>query len=296
VLVLAAVAVTLTQARAAWLALTPNAPARQRVVAGIIGLLCLAISATAMTSHLLEAQRAKSGDEVSDRSAYDNKMAELTRKTAELDQLGTPRPVAVIQAEVQAAKIEPWLWRRSVQCSDVTEPESKKACAPILDLYKERGNAARKLELAPEVDRLTAELASMKRPEKAQETEETVASFWGWLMGIGVVVIATFGTVLFARVEVDPVRPAPADTAQTSFPMDVGALSAAVYNPPPEPPATPPKPRKRQTRKERVQDSIRAHTLKHGAPPKFKLVMGRHRLPKATASRYLNEVKQELVS
>lgn len=52
----------------------------------------------------------------------------------------------------------------------------------------------------------------------------------------------------------------------------------------------PPKPRKRsksQKRKDHVIAKIRAHTLKHGAPPAFRVVQSRHRLPKATAHRYL---------
>lgn len=59
----------------------------------------------------------------------------------------------------------------------------------------------------------------------------------------------------------------------------------------------PPKPRKRsksQKRKDHVIAKIRAHTLKHGAPPRFKLVQSRHRLPRATASRYLAEAKRVL--
>ena len=57
VLVLAAVAVSLSQARAAWVALLPGM-ARQRIVAGLIATLLLAVSITAMASTILEAQRA----------------------------------------------------------------------------------------------------------------------------------------------------------------------------------------------------------------------------------------------
>lgn len=202
VLVLAAVAVSLSQARAAWVALTPSGPARQRIVAGLAAALLLSISITAMASHILEAQRAKVSDEGGARGRYDRAKAAYDKAAGELASLGTPRPVPVIQAEVQSTKIDMSVWRRSQQCADISRDDTKKACEPILALYKERGNAARKAELEPEVARLRAELAKLDRPEEATASESAVSGFWAWIMGLGVVFVATFGTVIFARVEV----------------------------------------------------------------------------------------------
>src|SRR3990167_5003436 len=70
VLVCAAIAVSLSQTRAAWVALTPGT-LRQRIVSGLAGALLLAVSVTAMASHVLEAQRSKVVDEGSDRGRYD---------------------------------------------------------------------------------------------------------------------------------------------------------------------------------------------------------------------------------
>lgn len=212
VLVLAAVAVSLTQARAAWVALTPGRPVRQRLVAGFAALLLLAISVTAMACHILDAQRAKVGDERGEAGAY--KRAEEAHKRAsdELERLGKPRPVSVIQAEVSAAKIEARFWRRSKECSDITKDDTKEACKPILELYKERGAAARKAELEPEVARLREKLAGMTPPtEEQSKVESEVAGWWAWMMGLGVVFVATFGSVIFATATTVP---APAPTRQ----------------------------------------------------------------------------------
>lgn len=198
VLVLAAVAISLTQARAAWVALRSGLPWMQRLVAGFAALLLLAISITAMASHILEAQRAKVADEGGERGRHDRAKRAYDAADAELKTLGNPRAVSVIQAEVAATKIDMGVWRRSQQCSDVTREDTREACEPILKLYKERGAAARKAELGPEVSRLREELARITRPEEQSLSEATVSIYWAWIMGLGVVLVATFGTVIFA--------------------------------------------------------------------------------------------------
>lgn len=228
VLVLAAVAVSLSQARAAWVALTPGRPARQRIVSGLAAGLLLTISITAMASHILEAQRAQVADEGGARGRYDRVKAAHDKAVAELQSLGQPRPVSVIQAEVSAAKIDMAIWRRSAQCSDISRDDSKTACAPILTLYKERGQSARKMELEPEVARLRSELAQLHRPEEQSKSEEAVAGGWAWIMGLGVVFIATFGTVIFATVDPAAKRDTPPPPREPGI-----AVAPTVVVPPP---------------------------------------------------------------
>ncbi len=203
VLVLAAAAVSLSQARAAWVALTPRAPARQRIVSGLAAVLLLAVSATAMGTHILEAQRTKTGDESGTRAAYKRASAAYAKTQAEFDGLGNPRPVSVIQTAVQSAKIDMAVWRRSKECADISRDDTKTACAPILDLYQERGNAARKAQLGPQLVALKTELDRLRPPpEAAAPVEATVATLWAWIMAAAVVFLATFGAVLFAKVDV----------------------------------------------------------------------------------------------
>lgn len=199
VLVLAAIAVSLTQARAAWVTLKSGNPWRQRIVSGLAAVLLLTISIVAMASHILEAQRSKVADERGDRGRYDRALAAYNKADAELKALGNPRAVAVVQSEIQAVKIDMRMWRRSAQCSDITRDDTKQACEPVLALYKERGAAARKAELEPEVSRLRDELAQITRPEEMTVSEASVAGWWAWIMGLGVVFIATFGTVIWSN-------------------------------------------------------------------------------------------------
>jgi hypothetical protein len=161
--------------------------------------LLLAVSVTAMASHILEAQRAKAADEGGARGAYDRAEAAYQRAATELGALGTPRPVSVIQADVRNFKIDAGLWSRSKQCEDATKPDTQAYCEPILALYKERGQAARKTELEPEFARLRDELASLTRPNAATAEEAAIGGWWAWIMGLAVVFVATFGSVIFAR-------------------------------------------------------------------------------------------------
>lgn len=268
VLVIAALAVSLTQAKAAWVALTPGRPARQRWIAGLAGVLLLAVSVSAMSSHILEAQRAKVSDEGGERGRYDRALAAYDKAKAELDGLGTPRPVAVLQALVASTRIDMGLWRRSKECADITRDDTREGCRPILDLYKERGAAARIAELAPEVNRLKVDLDRMTRPEAVTASEGAVAGVWAWIMGLAVVFIATFGSVIFAKVETAtakavPPPVAPPGTGQTTpaMPVFTDLATPGVPRHTPGAPRVQPLPRA-------VLTPAMAHGFTHGTPAK----------------------------
>jgi hypothetical protein len=209
VLVAAAAAISIAQSRAGWLSFAPGVPWQQRLIAMPALALCLVISAAAMVSHILDASRAKGSDENVARAAYDRAQAAYTKADAEMKTLGHPRPVDVIQAEV-AKSITDWAaWRRSKQCSDITKDNTAEACKPILALYQERGRAARKTTLEGDLAKLRAELEGMKRPEEQSVSEAAASMWWAWVFGAGLVLVATFGPVLFAQ----PVTAAPAVVA-----------------------------------------------------------------------------------
>jgi hypothetical protein len=145
VLVLAAVAVSLSQARTAWIALTPGS-LRQRIVCGLGAVLLLAISITAMVGLILEAQRAKLGDEGTDRAAYDRADAEYKAAKADYDLIAEARPVIdqAIRSETAAILADDErrpLWRRSAQCTNITKGDSARACATVIILRKELATA-----------------------------------------------------------------------------------------------------------------------------------------------------------
>lgn len=83
------------------------------------------------------------------------------------------------------------------------------------------------------------------------------------------------------------------DSAQTSFPgLDLPAPE--MFSAPAPVPPAPKKKTKRQTKKDRTIQALREYTLKNGAPPSFKLVQARYRLPKATASRWRSEAMKDV--
>lgn len=226
VLVLAAVAVSLTQARAAWVALTPKAPVRQRIVAGLAAALLLAISVLAMATHILEAQRAKASDEGGERGRFDRAAAAHAKATDELAKLKSVRSTAEVKTSLDAAPVDRAVFGRTKQCTDVTRPDSFEACRTILDLRQEMARSIRKQELEHDVARLSRELATLKRPEAAHADEAAVAGVWAWIMGIGVVFVATFGSVIFARAM--PVPPATANDNPVPAPVPPDARTRII--------------------------------------------------------------------
>ncbi|WP_072396425.1 hypothetical protein [Hyphomicrobium sp. CS1GBMeth3] len=267
--------------------------------------LLLAVSATAMVSHILEAQRAKVADEGGARGAYDRAEAAYQRAAAELEALGNPRPVSVIQADVRNFKIDAALWRRSAQCEDATKPDTQAYCEPILALYKERGAAARKTELEPEVARLRDELGSLARPEAVSTEEAAIGGWWAWIMGAAVVFVATFGSVIFARSDRATVAQrckAPVDVlGQSDFPavFDHQALSAPTG---PDRPAggtrivrmpKGPKPSapdgRSDGRKAEVRHYIRGEIADGRSVPSSVALTGLFGVPRSTVSDWLRE-------
>ena len=202
VLVFAAVAVSLSQARAIWVMLKPGL-ARQRLVAGLIAALLLTVSITAMASTVLEAQRTKVSDESGERGKYDRAKAAYDKAAAELDGLAKARTVLQVRSDMEAAKVSGKVFKLTSECNDFTGDlaDLHKSCGPILELRKKMASAIRKADLESEVPNLKVELDGLKRPEVAAAAEASVADAWGWIMGFAVVFVATFGPVIFAKVE-----------------------------------------------------------------------------------------------
>lgn len=216
-LVLAAVAVSLSQAHAAWTTFAPARPMRQRIVTGAATLLLLAISITAMASNILDAGRSRSAGEGKGAGDWDRAKAAYDRAATELRGLDAVRSTSEVQAAMGAARINPAVFAATRQCTDtvlLTGPVNNAACKPILDLRVEMAAAIRKAELAPRVETLRQQLAETERPATASEAEATINTVWAWIMGTGVVFLATFGSILFARVETVT---APAATQALTF-------------------------------------------------------------------------------
>lgn len=275
VLVLGAVAVALAQARAAWVALAPGLLLRQRIVAWVAVMLLMSISILAMASNLLEAQRAKGGSETGAASGYRRTEAAYKNAAAHLAKLGQPRPVSVVQAEIASTQIDMVVWRRSKQCSEIDREDTKTLCDPILKLYRERGAAAEKMELEPKVEQLRLALADMPPPAAEPSwIEAAVSNWWAWLMGLGLVLVATFGSTLYATVDVAPDDDPP--------PPGRPVTPAAPTLDPPSPTGG-----RRMSRDDALAD-LRMLCQAGHTPPSQDWLVERWQRPKGTVSRWLS--------
>jgi hypothetical protein len=203
VLVMAAVAVSICQARAAWVACSPG-DKFQRIVAGCFAVLFLTISITALRSHIADAERAKVGDETTARAAYDRANAAYQAALADYQAVKTAATPAAVQAQMDATEINPAIRLRTKGCTDITTRASQDECVPVTRLKPALAAAERKADLEERLPELKAAVDAQTRPEVMSSSDVGVAKFWGWLMGLGVVGIATFGAVLFAKVEAIP--------------------------------------------------------------------------------------------
>ncbi len=208
-------------------------------------------------------------------AAHREAVAEIKRLSAEMGALGTPRPVAVIQAEVQALKIDLGVWRRSAQCSDISRDDTRAACEPVLALYKERGAAARKAEIEPQIAAARAKLERLDAPKSADPQAEALARLMGQdeplvaygmvaLIGLAVELVACFGMWLLQRPDPPPVP----DASALPPPAASAAPSAHGTDP--------------------VVEWVRAYRARHGRDPQIPQVQEQFRdmrLPKTTAWR-----------
>jgi hypothetical protein len=208
VLVMAAVAVSLSQARATWVALLPGI-ARQRIVAGLIATLLLAVSITAMASTILEAQRAKTTDQGDARGKYDRAKSAYDTANTELKNLAAAnvRTVGQVKAGIDAAKVSAKILEYTNDCTDFGKDlaQFRRPCQPLLQLRLQMADAQRKAELEAQVPDLRTMVGALKPTEQAAAAEAGVSETWGWIMGFAVVFVATFGPVIFAKAEASEV-------------------------------------------------------------------------------------------
>lgn len=189
---------------------------------------------------------------------------------------------------------------------------------------KSRDNAKQKAKDACNKDSKSKDCSNWKRDEKAYQVQvnrlmasaggssvklgDMGSEAWAWLMawtgisaemirrlsalafGLGLDV-AIWALVWFASSDkmrrVVPVAAVEVQPVTNRHQLPEPEVSTEVSNNPSDP-----RPRKRttkrQARRERVIESIRRQTLA-GKKPSFKLIKARHRLPNATASRWMKE-------
>lgn len=91
--------------------------------------------------------------------------------------------------------------RRTDDCRRITRDDSAMACAPLLALRQTLVGARRKHELEHRVAALSAALDRLRPRTRTSRIERRLAELWAWIMGLGIVLVATFGAVLFASAD-----------------------------------------------------------------------------------------------
>lgn len=278
VLVMAAAAVSVSQARAAWVMCAPG-PWQRRAIGALFTALLVTVSVTALRSHIQDAERAKIGEQTKATNDYKNAKGAYDRALAEYEKVKDAATPASVQARMDAIPVDASIRKKTNNCTDVTREASRRECAPVTAMAPALADANRKAELELQLPMLKADLDRQHRPEETTEAEADVVSFWGWLMGLGVVLLATFGAVLFAESEVvsEP------ETVSEEAPRSVPAS-------PEIPKSVPPTPRKgRGGRKadDKIVNFTQAFERAHGRRPSGSEIRAYFpELPQSTAYDY----------
>lgn len=207
-LVLAAVAMSMSQARCFWTCFDTAQPKGLRGIAFLIGGLCLAVSVTAIASHILEAQRKKTGAETQDSTAYTDAKGLYDVAAADFERVKSAPSIEEVEAAredaIKKAGIDANIWRRSNGCTDATTTASKRECEKMPSGFTAKLAAARrKAALQVELPKLKADMERHKLTGAATSQEDTAMWAWAWGLGVAIVIVATFGPVIFrSRIEV----------------------------------------------------------------------------------------------
>jgi hypothetical protein len=186
----------------AWKVLTPvlvvvQLQGRMWVAAGfcgLIGLIPFAISFSMAASFSVVTRT----DGVTQRSvaaeSRQDLRTELQRQEAQLKALGTPRPVAVVQAELQGQAVPPPIWRDSNECRVLNSDYWQRACREVVRIRKELA-AAKAYEKA--TDRAT-ELRHELSQTEVSSTDVPIAALITELTGYDGKKGAMWYSVVFA--------------------------------------------------------------------------------------------------
>lgn len=231
----ASAAISAIQARSATLAVRgPN-----RVGPAAVMVLCLCYSAGALTSHVLKLQRLQADERGKVSRSYDSKAsardraaAELAALEAELAPLAAQRSEPEVRAAMDAAPVPAAVFRRSNQCTEVTQDDTRQACQPILTLRVEMARAIRAGELRRDLPgkrvALTAAeaaLAGEQKPAEPGAAEQFAAAVLPWVFSVVLIVCATFGWALALAPVAPPKAPdAPRRHDPSPLPPDAAGV------------------------------------------------------------------------
>lgn len=226
VMVLFAVALSLSQSRAAWVALEPGRSVTMRLLGGFVAAVLIFVSACAMSSVMLKATRATGASETHERGAFDRAEAAYKAAKADFDKVKDAETVEAVEARIAGLRIDASIWRRSNECRDAAKKAVwQNECQPFFKLQPALAAAQTKADLQSRLPDLQAKLDAAPRPEKASDAEAFVNEAWSWAAALAIILVATVGPALFAsevQIPISTPEPEP-DTAakpETKRPTD----------------------------------------------------------------------------
>lgn len=292
-LVCAAVAMSMSQARCFWAAFDTDAPRTLRLLATLIGLLCLAVSVTAIASHILEAQRVKVGAETQDNTAYSDAKALYDAAAADFQRVKDSPSLAEVEAQrddaIKKAGIDANIWRRSSSCTDVTTKASQNECSKMPVFAKQIAAAKAKATLLVDLPRLKADVDKHRLTGASTSQEANAIWAWAWGLGVAIVIVATFGPVIFRSRVVSAPGKTPEIPVFAANDLGLPAIIPGI------PPPTPPFGGGRRGRRadERVVQFSEEFRKRNGRPPAGSEVRAAFpELPVSTAYDYASRARQ----
>jgi hypothetical protein len=109
-------------------------------------------------------------------------VAQIERLRDERAGIAEARPVAAIEAEIQRAQPgADAVWHLTAGCTDVTKPQSGRACAEVLRLRQAAAVARRRDAIEAEMREVEAELRRLPAVTSADPQAETAARLVNWL-------------------------------------------------------------------------------------------------------------------
>ncbi|MGE0700372.1 MAG: hypothetical protein AB7O57_14840 [Hyphomicrobiaceae bacterium] len=151
----------------------------RRIAAGLVFAVLFVASMIAVDGMLVKMRSDWAGDRSGAMQAHARAKAELARLTVELAKVADAPTIAEVKAQMDAAPVARHVFRRTESCTDVTRPDSFKACKPILDLRKTMASAIRKAEIEPALAQVRAQVAALKPPQAADPQAEAIAKALG---------------------------------------------------------------------------------------------------------------------
>lgn len=151
----------------------------RRLAGGLVFVVLFVASMIAVDGMLIKLRSDWSGERGNAREVHARLVAEHKRAIAELASLTPARPVAELEAAMSAAPLDLRVWRRTAHCTDISKEESRKVCAPVLDLRAEMARATRRAELERQAREAKAKLDVYPPPASADPQAEALAKATG---------------------------------------------------------------------------------------------------------------------